>query len=499
MEILQDPIHKGEAVLIGPEDIKDDEVRQWYQHQSKNVSRLAAPKENTQNIKVVTGFRASSLDSLSFSLLELFIHYWKRFPQFPIVIIDSSLDHNLLSNFLDNQHCSNIEVKKFHSDMSQGMEHHSWDFALDFCESDLLFFCHLDCFPMSDDAPQYFLDHLKEHTLVGFQDFCPPGEHKLTLPRISPILSLVHVEKWRNQRLSWVNRRILKDHPELQHLKMYGFDVSAMLGAYLQSLPFHVFRLLPENQVRKKFLHVGGLGGYDSPVFVSRKKDSKKNTEKIHDLYMSTFKSFPTRLSDYRKEKSPVSIDDIWKTLQRNQISIQQNAYELEIFFKQIVRNVNPSLICEIGSYCGGSLYAFSKLLSQDGTIISIDYITESHGLKTRHQRVQSKKRVETMIRNDGLNVRLIENKSETAEDELVSVLDGRFLDVLFIDGDHHLIEQDFHRYSKYVRKGGIVGFHDTRNRHYPNIRDFIKSLGPNICTICGNTLDQGISYLVHC
>lgn len=48
--------------------------------------------------------------------------------------------------------------------------------------------------------------------------------------------------------------------------------------------------------------------------------------------------------------------------------------------------------------------------------------------------------------------------------DSLVSVLDGRPIDFLFIDGDHSyaMAKNDYKKYSPLVREGGVIAFHDA-------------------------------------
>src|SRR5262249_52886582 len=53
------------------------------------------------------------------------------------------------------------------------------------------------------------------------------------------------------------------------------------------------------------------------------------------------------------------------------------------------------------------------------------------------------------------------------------TLLGGRKVDVIFIDGDHSYagIRQDFLEYRRLVRQGGIVAFHDiVHNRFDPDI-----------------------------
>jgi predicted O-methyltransferase YrrM len=59
------------------------------------------------------------------------------------------------------------------------------------------------------------------------------------------------------------------------------------------------------------------------------------------------------------------------------------------------------------------------------------------------------------------------DSHSTSCEDALLKVLNGRKIDLLFIDGDHSYngVKQDFETYSKYMSDHGVVGFHDIFSR----------------------------------
>ena len=59
------------------------------------------------------------------------------------------------------------------------------------------------------------------------------------------------------------------------------------------------------------------------------------------------------------------------------------------------------------------------------------------------------------MIRED--------SHSQKAVDAVRKALNGKKLDFIFIDGDHTYegAKKDFKLYRHFVRKGGVIGFHD--------------------------------------
>ncbi len=55
-------------------------------------------------------------------------------------------------------------------------------------------------------------------------------------------------------------------------------------------------------------------------------------------------------------------------------------------------------------------------------------------------------------------------------------------IDILFIDGDHSYkgVIRDYNLFSPFVRKNGLILFHDTNHSHFPSIKkavDEVKGL----------------------
>jgi len=127
----------------------------------------------------------------------------------------------------------------------------------------------------------------------------------------------------------------------------------------------------------------------------------------------------------------------------------------------KILARYKPWTILEIGTAYGGTLFLFTRVASSDARIISIDLpggqfgggypewkipLYESFAL--HNQRIY-------LIREDS-------HKSSTTR-IIEKILDGESLDFLFIDGDHTYdgVKKDFEIYGRYVRKNGIIAFHD--------------------------------------
>lgn len=132
-----------------------------------------------------------------------------------------------------------------------------------------------------------------------------------------------------------------------------------------------------------------------------------------------------------------------------------QNQLEINKLFN-IIKDLKPNVICEIGTDMGGTLYLWSKILQENGLMVSIDL--------PRLYR----KSVNRFIRSffsRSQRVSFIREDSHTNQcfQRMNNVLDGMMIDFLFIDGDHSYegVRKDFEMYSKFVRSGGIIAFHD--------------------------------------
>ena len=126
-----------------------------------------------------------------------------------------------------------------------------------------------------------------------------------------------------------------------------------------------------------------------------------------------------------------------------------------------LVRNHKPSVVVEIGSLHGGTLWAWCRLAAPDALLVSIDLpggefsgghapadAARLRGYGRAQQQV-------VLIRND--------SHSEATLAELEEVLGKRKVDFLFIDGDHTYegVKTDFEMYSRLVAPKGIVALHD--------------------------------------
>jgi cephalosporin hydroxylase len=120
-----------------------------------------------------------------------------------------------------------------------------------------------------------------------------------------------------------------------------------------------------------------------------------------------------------------------------------------------------PKTVLEIGTAKGGSLFLFSRVAAENARLVSLDlpHWPLGEGYAPWRERLyrsfaRARQRVE-LLRADSHAPRTLER--------VKSLLEGRAVDFLFIDGDHRYegVKADFELYSPLVRDGGLVGFHD--------------------------------------
>jgi predicted O-methyltransferase YrrM len=121
--------------------------------------------------------------------------------------------------------------------------------------------------------------------------------------------------------------------------------------------------------------------------------------------------------------------------------------------------------VCEIGTFKGGTLFIWCQLAAPDATILSVDLPGGQFGGGYSEKSVpffQS-------FAQPGQTMHCIRGSSHDGaiREEFRRKLGDEQLDFLFIDGDHSYagVKKDFEFYSQFVRKGGVIGFHDIVER----------------------------------
>jgi predicted O-methyltransferase YrrM len=126
-----------------------------------------------------------------------------------------------------------------------------------------------------------------------------------------------------------------------------------------------------------------------------------------------------------------------------------------------ILAKGKPRCVVEIGTASGGSLFLFTRVASFEATLVSIDLPGGEFGGGYGRWRAP----LYRSFARAGQTIHLLRADSHAREtrERLESILDGRRIDLLFIDGDHSCegVKRDFEMYRELVIPGGIIAFHD--------------------------------------
>ena len=122
------------------------------------------------------------------------------------------------------------------------------------------------------------------------------------------------------------------------------------------------------------------------------------------------------------------------------------------------VREIEPHAVLEIGTAQGGTLFLLAEAASRDALLITLD-LPHPGGYR-RHRGLLYRR----FARGQQRVLPLRSDSHDAATVDLVrEALDGRPLDLLFIDGDHASegVARDYELYAPLVRSGGLIAFHD--------------------------------------
>ena len=115
-------------------------------------------------------------------------------------------------------------------------------------------------------------------------------------------------------------------------------------------------------------------------------------------------------------------------------------------------------IVLEIGTAFGGNLYLLSKIAGLNANIISIDLPPQIDRLSRHMRKLCFSNELRKNVRRSQ-NLHLLRRHSHAKEtfDEVRDILEGRFVNLLFIDGDQTYFgaKQDYEMYSPLVQKGG--------------------------------------------
>jgi cephalosporin hydroxylase len=163
-------------------------------------------------------------------------------------------------------------------------------------------------------------------------------------------------------------------------------------------------------------------------------------------------------IRDYAKIASadPAAVRLAFLAIKRH--NAMQSLLELSHLVSE-VKSLHSSVVLEIGSHLGGTLFCWSRVSQPGSLMISLDLQDDPSDPRTTVQAVEQavlpKTQKRTFIRAD--------SHQQSVRDQVAIALDGHPVDFLFIDGDHSYdgVRLDFEMYRGFVRKGGLIAFHD--------------------------------------
>ena len=126
-----------------------------------------------------------------------------------------------------------------------------------------------------------------------------------------------------------------------------------------------------------------------------------------------------------------------------------------------VMQKARSRTVVEIGTARGGTLMLFCCVAMSDATIVTIDLPCGRFGGGYSAFRVPLYQ--DFAWKSQKIHLLRGDSHSNVTFEKSVSVLSGRPVDFLFIDGDHTYegVRRDFELYSPLVGKRGIIAFHD--------------------------------------
>jgi predicted O-methyltransferase YrrM len=133
---------------------------------------------------------------------------------------------------------------------------------------------------------------------------------------------------------------------------------------------------------------------------------------------------------------------------------------EIERFLRTLEADP-PRAVLEIGTARGGTLFLLTRVAAPDALLVSVDLRRGQFGggyPRWRARLYRSFARERQLV-----ELVLGDSHERRTRERIRHLLGDRALDLLFVDGDHTYegVKQDFADYSRLVRPGGLVAFHD--------------------------------------
>jgi predicted O-methyltransferase YrrM len=144
--------------------------------------------------------------------------------------------------------------------------------------------------------------------------------------------------------------------------------------------------------------------------------------------------------------------------------AIQRGAFQKVSEFEpliSLVRQRQPKTVVEIGTHKGGSLFAWCQAADPEALIVSIDL---PDGLFGGGYSEEEARRFQDFAQpGQALHTLRRDSHKRRTVRRLKSLLGGRPIEFLLIDGDHTYkgVKRDWEIYEPLVAREGLIAFHD--------------------------------------
>lgn len=150
-----------------------------------------------------------------------------------------------------------------------------------------------------------------------------------------------------------------------------------------------------------------------------------------------------------------MELSKIAKLVGDNPYMAQQKYTELESLL-ELLNNLKPKKILEIGVFKGGTIMAWTYVADPNALLVGIDLPAGNFGGGFTPD--EAKQIIELARYNQEIKL----FAADSHDSETVELVDDKY-DFIFIDGDHTYkgAKQDFNNYITMLNKGGVLALHD--------------------------------------
>ncbi|MGD0995616.1 MAG: class I SAM-dependent methyltransferase [Candidatus Bathyarchaeia archaeon] len=136
----------------------------------------------------------------------------------------------------------------------------------------------------------------------------------------------------------------------------------------------------------------------------------------------------------------------------------------------KILAASKPKFVLEIGTARGGTLFLFTRVVSPDAVVISLD-LPQGEGGGGYYSDWKIPFYESFAVHKQKVHLVRLNSHAASTLNAIKRILGDNLLDFLFLDGDHTYdgVKADFDMYSPLVRKGGLIVFHDICMESFAN------------------------------